>query len=218
MLEDIRGNRNKRGSNLDSNSWAISFGDMVTFLLVFFIVVASAAEVSSAKFERLKKALTSEPGERTSIDELQENLEKILKKHELEEYVDIEAREDGVHVSIKNELLFSSASAKISETNRIKITPILAAFHDLPKSYRFSIEGHTDDVPISSDQYPSNWHLSTQRALSILDIFKENDFRDKRLRVQGFADQKPVVPNIGTKGEPIEKNRKKNRRAVIRIF
>ena len=99
-----------------------------------------------------------------------------------------------------------------------KLNPIFQSFHELPQSFRFSIEGHTDDVPIQSDEFPSNWHLSTARALSILNLFIQNNFDNSRLGVQGFADQKPMVPNRAEDGEPIVTNQAKNRRAVIRVF
>ncbi len=205
-------------SSSDVNGWAVSYGDVVTLLLVFFIIVASAAEMSSVRLAMLHKAFKGETEEMHSIEKLQQDLKAILEKNNMADDVRIEPAEDGVHVIIKNKLLYSSGSANISTENIKKITPILQVFHGLPKSYHFSIEGHTDNVPIKSELFASNWHLSTARALSILELFKLNNFSDRRLRVQGFADQKPIAPNEDEQKKPIEVNQKQNRRAVIRIF
>ncbi len=203
------------GGTIDENSWAVTYGDVVTLLLVFFILIASAADVSTAKFERLKKLYSDE---KTTEEELEETLQGVIDAHNLNDKVLIQPKADGVHVIIKNDLLFVSASASITESNQAKIMPIIKSFHSLPPSYNFSIEGHTDDVPINSVEFPSNWHLSTERALSILNLFLGDSFENDRLHIQGFADQKPLFPNIDKQGKPILANRQKNRRATIRIY
>ena len=204
--------------NSDENSWAVSYGDVITLLLVFFILLTSSAQMSAAKFEKLQKMFKGETEEFDSLEKLKKELEKILKKRGLSEFVNIKETDDGVMVIIKNELLFGSGSSEIALKNQKKLTPLLNSLHELPKIYRFTVEGHTDNAPIKSKTYPSNWHLSTARALSLLNLFLKNNFSDDRLRVEGFADQKPWVPNEDKNGKPIEENRRKNRRVVIRIY
>jgi len=120
-------------------------------------------------------------------------------------------------MSIHDNLLFDSGQANISSHHQSKFQPVLDALKDLPSFYKFSIEGHTDDVPIQTSQFASNWHLSTARAMLVLDMFLQQGFQETRLSVHGFGNTQPLVPNRTKEGEAILENQKKNRRVVIRI-
>ena len=91
----------------------------------------------------------------------------------------------------------------------------------LPKvgGYMIEFEGHTDDLPMSSRvwKFPSNWELSTARAASILNVFVANGLRESSMRVSSRGKFEPKVPNRDEAGKPIQSNRLKNRRVVIRI-
>ena len=79
------------------------------------------------------------------------------------------------------------------------------------------VEGHTDDSPISSERYPSNWELSAARASLVVRMLENKGFRKDRLSPQGFADSRPILPNRDEAGKPIPDNQAQNRRVVIRI-
>jgi chemotaxis protein MotB len=84
--------------------------------------------------------------------------------------------------------------------------------------FKIDIEGHTDDVPISTARFPSNWELSVSRASNVVKYFIAHDISPDRLKASGYADTQPIVPNRDSLGTPIPENRARNRRIVIRIY
>lgn len=113
----------------------------------------------------------------------------------------------GVTVDINAGVLFETGEAKLGR----KSSEILAAVAEKLKkvSNQIAIEGHTDDTPIGTPIYPSNWELSSARASSVVRLFIENDVEPSRLTVVGYADQKPVETNL------TEKGRARNRRVSV---
>ena len=204
-------------SQSETYDWAVSYGDVISLLLVFFVMMATFSTINTKKFEKVQKALRGETVLDTSVDELEKNIRKVLKERGLEGSVEIETDELGVNISIKDKLLFSSGSAEISREARDIISPLFAAFEKLPQQYRFELEGHTDDVPINNEKFPSNWYLSSYRALALLDMFLLRGFDEERFTVEGFADQQPVYPFRDERGRPLAENRAKNRRVVIKV-
>jgi chemotaxis protein MotB len=84
-------------------------------------------------------------------------------------------------------------------------------------AYRITVEGHTDDEPISSAQFPSNWELSAARAAAVVRFFAEHGIPANRLRAAGYAQTHPLAPNRDDAGNPIPENQAKNRRVVIEL-
>jgi chemotaxis protein MotB len=85
--------------------------------------------------------------------------------------------------------------------------------------YKFAvdIEGHTDNIPIKTLQFPSNWELSVSRATNIVKYMIEKGIPSERLKAAGYADTKPKAPNIDDAGNPVPGNQAKNRRIVLKI-
>ena len=84
-------------------------------------------------------------------------------------------------------------------------------------AYHISIEGHTDDSPISTAQFQSNWELSTARAAAVVRFFLEQGIPPRRLTAAGYADAFPIAPNRTADGTVIPENQARNRRVVIRL-
>ncbi len=201
----------------ESTAWAISYADMISVLLCFFVLLLSISVINPNKLEAIKRTVEGAINDKTSIEKLEEKLLEFLKEENLDESIELKKNELGVDISIRNTVIFASGSANVASSSQNIITRLLGIFSDLPNSYRFEIEGHTDDVPINTAEYPSNWHLSTARALSMLDIFLGSGYSDTRFQVQGFADTMPSVPNLNSEGRPNQENRAKNRRVVIKV-
>ena len=83
--------------------------------------------------------------------------------------------------------------------------------------YSIDIEGHTDDAPISTPQFPSNWELSSARASAVARFLIGRGIKPERISVIGYADTKPKVPNRNAAGNPIPENRQENRRVMVRV-
>jgi len=198
-------------------SWSVSYGDLITVLLVFFIIITASSNINSKKFEQIQKLIQGQSAKLNDLSKVMKDLEKLLLKHNLASYVTLAESPNGILLIIKDNLLFKSGEAQIPEHGRENLKPIFEALKELPSFYKFSIEGHTDDEPINTPRFSSNWHLSAARALSLLELFSENSFDRKRLSMHGFADTKPLFPNRDKFGNALKDNQTKNRRVVIRV-
>jgi len=83
--------------------------------------------------------------------------------------------------------------------------------------YKLTIEGHSDNLPIKSGNYPSNWELSSARASSVARYFIAQGFPKTDIQVMGLADTRPLAPNTDKAGNSIPANQSKNRRVVILV-
>ena len=112
-------------------------------------------------------------------------------------------------------VFFKLGSAELtSEALRIldKLATPLTEAH-----YKLTIEGHSDNLPIKSAQFPSNWELSSARASSVARYFIAQGFPKDSIQVMGLADTQPLAPNEDKKGKSIKANQSKNRRVVILV-
>jgi chemotaxis protein MotB len=119
----------------------------------------------------------------------------------------------GLVIEFRSNLLFDIGDDTLlgPGENLIKsISPGLSAAASA--GYTVAIEGHTDNVPISSDRFRSNWELSTARATTVLRRLAAHGFPQERLMASGFADIKPKVPN------DTPERRASNRRVVIKVL
>ena len=194
------------------NDWAVSYGDVVTLLLVFFIILLGSAKISNI-------TLTKIGGGSTVMDEIEEELRGIIKSNRVENNVIIDKKLEGLDLNIQDKLLFASGEAEISQEKISVLEALIKAekLEENKKIIRFEIEGHTDDNPIKSDKFPSNWHLSSARAIEILKIFLKLNFKPDKFIVQGRADTDSLFPNRDERGMPIPQNQAKNRRVVIKV-
>ena len=115
----------------------------------------------------------------------------------------------GVTIEINDSVLFSPGQALLQP----QLAKAMRAIADVlaPTEFPIMIEGHTDNVPIKTAQFPSNWELSAVRATTVLRLFAEAGVSAERLTAIGYADTRPVEPNILAEG------RARNRRVTILI-
>ena len=209
-----------RKRDIIDEAWAISYSDVVSLLLVFFVMLLSISTIDPNKLEEVNQAVKNSEKykqKRASLDEVEKNIKKIIKLNNLDKFVSAKRDALSVKININDKILFPIGSAKINDRTKAILAKLISSFKKLPKNYTFQIEGHTDDVPINTAKYPSNWHLSTDRALSILWFFRKNRIKKDRLSVQGFADTKPLYPFKDKSGRAIMENKAKNRRITIKI-
>lgn len=188
-------------------SWLVSFGDLMSLLLVFFILMVSPQAVVSK----------DQQNNMNNLDEVVSDLKNEIARLNIGSEVDLKINGNTATLTFKDTLLFPSGQAVFTKNHLATLQKILNPLKQLKGSHHFKIQGHTDSVPIHSSKYPSNWYLSTARALAILDGFINAGFPEKNLAAQGFAHLKPLVPEYTEKGVPIPENRAKNRRVEILI-
>ncbi len=192
---------------IDQSVWLTSYADLLSLLIVFFVILMSPQSIKSEGQQQSKKELDS------AIEELKEE----IKKKDLESKVDVEVVGNSATISLRDNLLFSPGSAAISGANQAILKQLIVPLLGTISSHSIQIEGHTDDLPINNSSFRSNWHLSSSRAIEVLDLFIVEGFPEAKLSAQGFSQFKPAVPNIDEDGSPSAENRAKNRRVVIHV-
>ena len=147
----------------------------------------------------------------------------MLRAQKLQNAVVTSLDEDGLRAVFRGDgVLFESGQAEITPAGRTLIDQFIAlAAKTVDQRHQIAIEGHTDDVPIHTGRYDSNWELSSARATVVLKTFLGSGFDAHRLSAQGFADTRPAhgLPD-GTARTPqaLSKARADNRRVVIRVY
>lgn len=202
------------------SNWVFSYADMMTSMLVFLVMILSFSQINYDKLQEISSAheVKKKPDKvsetrQTPLQQVESQFEEL----ELFEGVSFKKELSGGSVTIKDSILFESGHAVISDASKEVLKPIFKILKDLPKGYHFIIEGHTDDNPINTFEYASNWELSAARALSVLFLMKDLGFEETRLSFHAFGEKQPLFPNRDDDGIPIVENQAKNRRAVIKI-
>jgi chemotaxis protein MotB len=152
-----------------------------------------------------------EGGPQETQDYLEREIQKALGEEDASQYIsDIRSDTQGVHVSLAASSLFDPGESLLKEQALPALEKICAVISRL--NHRFIIEGHTDNVPIHSGRFPSNWELSATRASTIVRyMIARHKINPSRLAAVGYADQKPLTSNDTPAG------RGKNRRIDILI-
>ena len=199
--------------------WMITYSDMVTLLLTFFILYYSIASMNMQKF---KEAIIGE--EQASIGllelldsaEVKESIQNLtgLKSNDIlqdiqevaeETELDVETSDAKVVVRVPGASLFKPGEADLELSARPVLDEVIRVVNKYP-GYKIHIQGHTDDEPISTDRFPTNWELSAARATAVLRYFYDKGAEPERMTATGYADTFPLATNDTAPG------RAKNRR------
>lgn len=248
-------------------AWAIPYGDLITLLLAFFVVMYAVSSVNEGKYRVLADAMAEafggppkslkpvqvgrlqlgttradaetptqlsarnaptppiqmrirtpvevrpsgpSPGEvkeREKLQKITDEVQKALGPLIEKNMVIVRRTESWVEIEIKTDILFASGSAQLD----VHAVPVLEHLSEIlaPYGNRIRIEGHTDNRPIASWQFPSNWELSAARASSVLRILTAHGVDAHRLSVLGLADTRPKAGNDTPEG------RNQNRRVTL---
>lgn len=214
-----------------NHSWLIIYLDVITLLLALFILLVNqpqqqfAVEETQLKKELLQQQPVENPvielydetsdqiaESQTPSPELQTNLaEELRKQLEMIEGEDlvVNVEPGNINLQLPESILFETGKSELlsfADELLNKITPLL-----LQNDFPLSVEGHTDNVPIFSSQFPSNWELSSARASVVIRKLGELGVPFSRLRAVGLADTMPIEDN------DTEDGRRKNRRVNIII-
>lgn len=207
----------ERRPNDDNESWLLSYADLITNLLIFFVMLLSAAEISQSKMQKIQQRLSGKSSP-TSLSSIQEEVDAKIRAQNLEGMVTTELTDDGLKLSLNSGLVFDSGAALV----KVDLEPVLASMLDTlvpySKKYLFAVEGHTDDRPIAAGgRYRSNWELSTARANAVRQRLEGVGVPALRVRVEGYADTRPL-PEETLRGLSPEERLARHRRVVVRIY
>jgi chemotaxis protein MotB len=137
-------------------------------------------------------------------------LDNMLKSFVDKELVSVTQTERGIEVEMKSKMLFPSGSARMSRDALIALRAVANIVK--PISNTINVEGHTDNVPIRTVTFPSNWELSAARAASVVHLFTRLGVDAKRLSAIGYGEHQPLAANDSEEG------RQKNRRVAVIIM
>ncbi|NLK20767.1 MAG: OmpA family protein [Epulopiscium sp.] len=230
--------------------WMNTYGDMVTLLLTFFILLFSMSTVDIAKFRAfinsmegsigilaggstigdgsevgnginqlpdLEKFLeeTTKQVEMQSIEELKKmhaDFKTYIKENNLEGKIAAQLSDYYVTLTFDDGVLFDSGQANL-KPSAVDILDKLGVQLSKYPNNRIRFEGHTDNRPINTAQFPSNWELSAARAIAVAKYYiNELKFNPKQFSTEGFGEYVPIANNATPEG------RAKNRRVEIKIL
>jgi len=223
-----------------SAGWLTTFNDLVTLLMVFFVLLFTMGSMDKNLMKEFQYSLQSGlgvlgAGSKASIavqqprpplsqqGQLTQALNQTAAKGEIvatnsideamAEFaalpgINVSYSPDGVHIAFENGLFFDFGKADINSSGFAFLDKMTVLIRKTP--YAVRVEGHTDNVPIHTPRYPSNWELSTARAVSVVKYFVDvGKINPQRFSAVGYGASRPLAPNDAAAG------RAKNRRVEI---
>lgn len=219
-------------------TWLIPYADMLTLLLALFIVMFAMSQVDKEKLQRVSEqfniifnggsgilekeltrvtpadtasaTMTNSAIEDSKMNEIKKQLEQEIAKKGYADKVKVSINREGLEVSIQDVVLFNSGEAQILN----EVSPLLVKIAEMLKSLpnAIKVEGHTDNVPIHTGKFRSNWDLSAMRAINVMHFMVDvGGLRPENFSIQAFGEYMPKFDNS------TEAGRTKNRRVEISI-
>jgi chemotaxis protein MotB len=205
----------------EGEAWLISYADLMTLLVGFFVILLSFSSVDEEKLEGLKRAITQEFGGSYQVPfgDMADRLREKLKNMGLGDQFLVKSNDRGVEISFYGTLFFNTGSADMKAEGAELMERLIPVVRAEAADFTVIVEGHTDDVPISNGKhFRNNWELSSLRACRVLEAFEEGGFSKANLTALGYGDARPVVPNRDAEGNAIPLNQSQTRRVVIKLI
>jgi len=214
-------------------AWVMTFADLVTLLMVFFILLFAMGSIEEEKWKQMKSSLKDALGQENipeagiregldvikervldettihavdevgamvakEVEEIASEVEEFVFKNKLAGKVEVSSDERGAIVTLSDTVMFPPGKSRMTYTG----DEIIKQVFDILKqfSYQVKIEGHTDNVPMNTQQYPSNWELSAARAAEVARKLVKAGFNPTNLSIEAFAQYRPKVPNDSRQG------------------
>lgn len=208
--------RRLRSSN---EGWLTSYADLITNLLIYFVLILSASDMRTVKMEQIAEALGQKPSA-TSLKAASAEVKKALEEQKLTQSVQVQLTTDGLEISFHSGVTFDSGQAVVRGEMEEPLAKVMQSLKPFSEKYRIAIEGHTDETPINNGIFKSNWELSSARAMAIRERLESAGINPQKLRVEAYADHKPPREWGEKNPPPADKalQRAAMRRVVIRLF
>ncbi|MDN5346755.1 MAG: chemotaxis protein MotB [Clostridia bacterium] len=231
--------RKKRREEDGAPTWMTTYSDLMTLLLVFFVLLFSFSQIDIQKFRRFilsyqgrgildrGTAPLAEPeplprqfpegvnvesgsGQADQLLETYTQVREFLKANNMEDQVEVTYQRGGVALDIKERILFDSGKADLKPEAKNLLDKLAGLLRSLPNDIR--VEGHTDSRPIHTVEFPTNWELSAARAARVVRYFTEEHGLDpRRFMAVGYGEFHPLVPNTSPENMAL------NRRVILLI-
>lgn len=198
-------------------SWLLSYADLITNLLLFFVLLLTAANLSKGRMQQIAKGISGSDSP-TSLESIRKEIDAEIARKQLQEMVSTVVKDDGLELSLNSGLVFDSGSAKIRAELEETLRSMLQVLAPYSSKYSFAVEGHTDPTPIiNGTVFASNWELSSARAIVVRQRLEEVGVVRDHIRVEGYADTRPL-PEEQLQGLTPEQRLARLRRVVVRIY
>jgi chemotaxis protein MotB len=236
-----RRHKGHEGGHENAERWLLTYADLITLLMVFFVVLYSMSQADSEKFRKISAALstafnlevlqgTPEAGLMDGIAQPEAPIDDLINDNEVPQVARLQRKieavtdgatqqpdvtvvrdREGIVIRLSGSYLFDSGRAELKPNSLALLDAIAGELRALPNDIR--VDGHTDATPIDSPRYPTNWELSTARALAVTRYLSETDgIRAGRMIAAGFGEYRPLASN-GTR-----EGRAQNRRVEIHVL
>lgn len=215
--------------------WVVSYADFVTLLLAFFVVMYAISSVNEGRYRQVSEALvqafqtTENKPDRSSIvpppvqhtqppkreqdvplQGMANDIRSVLDPLVRAGQVRVTENARGVAVEINASVLFASGQAELADASLRSLEAVAKVLARAPNA--IEVEGYTDDSPINSPIFPSNWELSAARASRVVRLFADAGVDPARMGAIGYGDNRSVDSNDTPEG------RSRNRRVVVVIL
>lgn len=196
----------------EEGGWLTTYADMMTLLMTFFVLLFAMSTLDPVKLEQFGDSFGDQAGskkktKKVSLSQINKEVKKLVTQEELQSQVKVRMDARGVTLEIASDLAFGSGTATLSGSIKDFLLKLVSTMDKA--TYAIAVEGHTDDVPIRSSQFPSNWELSAARASAVIRYLTSQGVAADKFRAIGFGDTAPKVENTNAE------NRAKNRRVDI---
>jgi chemotaxis protein MotB len=201
------------------HNWLITLSDVMSLLLVFFIIFFAMSRVQGVTKEAPRPKVAAPPistaafvpNSNKTLETIQNNMRAAVTELNLDDQVKIQLINQEIVITMKENVTFRTGDSEILRGSE----PILDTIADMVVRYpafQVEIDGHTDDQPINTRRFPSNWELSVARATSVLKyLINKHSLDPARFTIKGNGEQRPLSPN----GSP--EQRAQNRRVELRL-
>ncbi len=203
--------------------WVIPYGNLMTILMIFFLVLyAFSFVVSEVKFERIVQSLQKDMGGEVNKEYMERVIRKarereaaeemygLIDEKRLKKFANVRIDKEGIRIIFRSPVIFDLGKDELKPEIISVLNAVARVIKDMPNE--IMVEGHTDDKPIVSGEFRSNWELSAARAFSVVRYFIEQGIDSKRLSAIGYGEYRPLYPN------DTEEHRAYNRRIEIDII
>jgi chemotaxis protein MotB len=239
-MSSIRRTSREQPPHVDD--WLITYADMITLLLCFFVIFyvilsmrkngsqeapqtgapAQVVQLSAPAAARTPAPHVAQPNSilnNLGTFDFPQVIPTPVLTPNLSAKRDVASKGDRITAfEMGGSELFDSGSATLRQDGKSILQGIAVQLRsDRYDGYQIDVEGHTDDTPIATPQFSSNWELSMARAAAVVHFLLDQGIAPNRLRAAGFGDTEPKVPNRNVDGSAIPENQAENRRVVIRL-
>lgn len=212
--------------------WLLTYADMITLLLALFIILFSISTINRVKFQALVHEVsggfdndwainqppnggsngTQSLNATSNIPAIQKKLQQYIQQNHLEKSVQTRLDHRGLVITLlSDKSYYDSGSAELRPETKVILDRINKFIQK--DNYMVRVEGNTDDVPIATGSYPTNWELSTARATNVVRYLVEHDgLAPMRISAAGYGQYHPRTPNAD------DTSRQQNRRVDIVIL